>query len=200
MKEDTLIVTAGRSPENNHGIVNPPVYHASTVLFPTVDELERAQKQRLQNDSVYYGRYGTPTTFSFQNAIAELEGSYRSIAFPSGQNAILVSLMAFLKSGDHLLMVDSVYGPTRALCDGLLAQYGVSTTYYDPLIGASVEKLIQPKTKVIFTESPGSQTFEIQDIPAISEVAHRNNCVVLLDNTWATSLFFKPFQNGSFRI
>ena len=123
MKEDTLIVTAGRSPENNHGIVNPPVYHASTVLFPTVDELERAQKQRLQNASVYYGRYGTPTTFSFQNAIAELDGSHRSIAFPSGQNAILVSLMAFLKSGDHLLMVDSVYGPTRALCDGLLAQY-----------------------------------------------------------------------------
>jgi len=196
MNDDTLLITAGRSPEDNHGIVNPPVYHASTVLFPTVAELERSQKERLQNDSVFYGRYGTPTTFSFQNAVAKLDGGHRTIALPSGKNAILVSLMAFLKSGDHLLMVDSVYGPTRSLCDGLLARYGVTTTYYDPLIGSDISELVRPKTKVIFTESPGSQTFEVQDIQAISEVAHKNNCLLLLDNTWATSLFFKPFEHG----
>ena len=196
MKEDTLIVTAGRSPEDNYGIVNPPVYHASTVLFPTVAELERSQQERLNNNTVYYGRYGTPTTFAFQNAIAKLDGGYRAVALPSGQSAVLASLMAFLKSGDHILVVDSVYGPTRALCNGLLARYGITTSYYDPLIGPKIEALIRPETKVIFTESPGSQTFEVQDIPAISEVAKKNDCVVILDNTWATSLFFRPFDHG----
>ena len=196
MKEDTLIVTAGRSPEDNYGIVNPPVYHASTVLFPTVAQLERSQQERLNNDTVYYGRYGTPTTFAFQNAIANLDGGYRAVALPSGQSAVLASLMAFLKSGDHILVVDSVYGPTRALCNGLLARYGITTSYYDPLIGPKIEALIRPETKVIFTESPGSQTFEVQDIPAISEVAKKNDCVVILDNTWATSLFFRPFDHG----
>jgi len=196
MKEDTLIVTAGRSPEDNYGIVNPPVYHASTVLFPTVAELERSQQERLNNNTVYYGRYGTPTTFAFQNAIANLDGGYRAVALPSGQSAVLASLMAFLKSGDHILVVDSAYGPTRALCNGLLARYGITTTYYDPLIGPKIEVLIRPETKVIFTESPGSQTFEVQDIPAISEVAKKNDCVVILDNTWATSLFFRPFDHG----
>ena len=173
MKEDTLIVTAGRSPEDNYGIVNPPVYHASTVLFPTVAELERSQQERLNNNTVYYGRYGTPTTFAFQNAIAKLDGGYRAVALPSGQSAVLASLMAFLKSGDHILVVDSVYGPTRALCNGLLARYGITTTYYDPLIGPKIQVLIRPETKVIFTESPGSQTFEVQDLPAISEVAKK---------------------------
>ena len=196
MKEDTLIVTAGRSPEDNYGIVNPPVYHASTVLFPTVAELERSQHERLNNNTVYYGRYGTPTTFAFQNAIAKLDGGYRAVALPSGQSAVLASLVAFLKSGDHILVVDSAYGPTRALCNGLLARYGITTTYYDPLIGPKIEVLIRPETKVIFTESPGSQTFEVQDIPAISEVAKKNDCVVILDNTWATSLFFRPFDHG----
>ena len=196
MKEDTLIVTAGRSPEDNYGIVNPPVYHASTVLFPTVAELERSQQERLNNNTVYYGRYGTPTTFAFQNAIANLDGGYRAVALPAGQSAVVASLMAFLKSGDHILVVDSAYGPTRALCNGLLARYGITTTYYDPLIGPKIEVLIRPETKVIFTESPGSQTFEVQDIPAISEVAKKNDCVVILDNTWATSLFFRPFDHG----
>ena len=194
MKEDTLIITAGRSPEDNHGIINPPVYHASTVLFPTVAELERSQRERLKNNSIYYGRFGTPTTFAFQNAIAKLDGAYRAVALPSGKNAILVALMAFLKSGDHLLMVDSVYGPTRSLCNGLLNKFGITTSFYDPLIGSKIEELVRPETKVIFTESPGSHTFEVQDIPAISEVARQNDCVLILDNTWATSLFFKPFD------
>ena len=196
MKEDTLIVTAGRDPESNHGIVNPPVYHASTVLFPTVAALEKSQKQRLDNNTVYYGRFGTPTTFAFQNAMAQLDDGHRAIAVASGKCAILVSLMAFLKSGDHLLMVDSAYGPTRALCNGLLTRFGVTTTFYDPLIGSDIANLIRPETQVVFTESPGSQTFEIQDIGVISRTAHENDCVVVMDNTWATSLFFKPFEHG----
>ena len=196
MKEDTLIVTAGRDPESNHGIVNPPVYHASTVLFPTVAALEKSQKQRLDSNTVYYGRFGTPTTFAFQNAIAQLDGGHRAFAVASGKCAILVSLMAFLKSGDHLLMVDSAYGPTSALCNGLLTRFGVTTTFYDPLIGSDIANLIRPETQVVFTESPGSQTFEIQDIGVISRTAHENDCVVVMDNTWATSLFFKPFEHG----
>ncbi|PPR17655.1 MAG: Cystathionine beta-lyase MetC [Alphaproteobacteria bacterium MarineAlpha9_Bin7] len=196
MKQDTLIVTAGRDPEANHGAVNPPVYHVSTILFPSVAALEAAQSNRTDNDSTYYGRFGTPTTFAFQNAVAEIDGGHRAIAVASGKCAILVALTAFLKSGDHLLMVDTAYGPTRALCDGFLTKFGVTTTYYDPLIGPQISNLIRSETRVIFTESPGSQTFEIQDIDAIAEAAHSRGCVVLLDNTWATPLFFRPFDHG----
>ncbi|MFP6713837.1 MAG: cystathionine beta-lyase [Alphaproteobacteria bacterium] len=196
MKQDTLIVTAGRDPEANHGVVNPPVYHASTILFPTVAALEASQSHRLDRDTTYYGRFGTPTTFAFQNAVAELDGGHRAIAFASGKCATLVALMAFLKSGDHLLMVDSAYAPTRALCDGLLSRFGIITTYYDPLIGTEIGELIRPETRIIFTESPGSQTFEIQDISAITDTGHAQGCTVLMDNTWATSLFFRPFDHG----
>ncbi len=196
MKQDTLITTAGRDPEANHGAVNPPVYHASTILFPTVADLEASESRRLESDTTYYGRFGTPTTFAFQNAIAELDNGHRTIAVASGKCAVLVALMAFLKSGDHLLMVDSAYGPTRALCDGLLTRFGITTTYYDPLIGAGIAKSIRSETRIIFTESPGSQTFEIQNISAIAEAAHARNCVVLMDNTWATPLFFRPFDHG----
>ena len=196
MKQDTLIVTAGRDPEANHGAVNPPVYHVSTILFPSVAALEAAQSDRTDNDSTYYGRFGTPTTFAFQNAVAEIDGGHRTIAVASGKCAILVALTAFLKSGDHLLMVDTAYGPTRALCDGFFTKFGVTTTYYDPLIGPRISNLIRPETRVIFTESPGSQTFEIQDIDAIAEAAHSRGCIVLLDNTWATPLFFRPFDHG----
>ncbi len=195
-KEDTLVVTAGRDPESNYGVVNTPVYHASTVLFPTVADLEKAQRDKLKNNTVYYGRYGTPTTFAFQNAISQLDDGYRSIAVASGNCAVLISLMAFLKTGDHLLMVDSAYGPTRTLCKTLLSRFGITTTFYDPLVGADIEKLIQRETRIVFTESPGSQTFEIQDISAISHAAHERDCIVVMDNTWATSLFFKPFAHG----
>ena len=196
MKQDTLIVTAGRDPEANHGVVNPPVYHASTILFPTVADLEASQSYRLDRDTTYYGRFGTPTTFSFQDAVAELDGGHRAIAVASGKCATLVALVAFLKSGDHLLMVDSAYAPTRALCDGFLSRFGIITTYYDPLIGTEIRELIRPETRIIFTESPGSQTFEIQDISAITSAAHAHGCTVLMDNTWATSLFFRPFDHG----
>lgn len=189
-KQDTLVVTAGRNPEANFGIVNPPVYHASTVLYPTLE----AVKTRSQ--PVTYGRRGTPTTFALQDAIAELEGGYKSALTSSGLSAVTTALLAFLKAGDHLLMVDSVYQPSRHFCDSVLKRYGIDVEYYDPLIGAGIEKLVRPETKVIFTESPGSVTFEVQDIPAIAEVAHRHGARVLLDNTWASPLYFKPFEHG----
>jgi cystathionine beta-lyase len=196
MKQDTVVVTAGRDPRANHGVVNPPVYHASTITFPTVAAIEEASRHRFDIGQTYYGRYGTPTTFAFEEAVAALEGGYRTVAMGSGKAAIVAVLTAFLDAGDHLLMVDTAYGPTRAFCNRFLARYGVETTYYDPLIGAGIADLIRPETKVVFTESPGSQTFEVQDIPAIAEVAHQAGCTVVLDNTWASPLLFKPFEHG----
>jgi cystathionine beta-lyase len=190
----TRATGAGRDPFAHFGIVNPPVYHASTVLFPTVAEMERIS--RAPFDHVYYGRQGTPTTFAFEKAVAELEGGHRAVATGSGLAAIAASLMAFLRAGDHLLMVDSAYSPTRKLCDGLLRGFGVETTYYDPLVGAKIARLIQPNTRVVFCESPGSLTFEVQDIPAIAKMAHAGGAVVMLDNSWATPLLFEPFTHG----
>lgn len=194
MKEDTRLVNAGRNPEGNFGIVNPPIYRASTVTFPTVDVLESFDKNPF--DGVFYGRHGTPTTFALESAIAELEGGYRSIAMASGVAAISASLCAFLKAGDHLLVADSVYWPTRHFCDQVLKNFGVETTYYDPLVGAGIGELLRPNTKVVFVEQPGSLTFEVQDIPAIAKVAHAAGAVVILDNSWATPLYFKPFEHG----
>jgi len=196
MKQDTVVVTAGRDPHGNHGVVNPPVYHASTITFPTVAAIEEAGRHRFDPGQTYYGRYGTPTTFALEEAIAALEGGYRSVTVGSGKAAIVAALTAFLDAGDHLLMVDAAYGPTRAFCNRFLARYGVKITYYDPLIGAGIADLIRPETKVVFTESPGSQTFEVQDIPAIAETAHKAGCTVVLDNTWASPLLFKPFDHG----
>lgn len=190
----TAVTEAGRDPFANFGIVNPPVYHASTVLFPTVAEMERIG--RAPFDHVYYGRNGTPTTFAFERAVAELSGGYRAVATGSGLAAIAAALMAFLRAGDHLLMVDSVYSPTRKLCDGLLRGFGVETTYYDPRLGAGIARLMRPNTRAVFCESPGSLTFEMQDIPAIARAAHDGGAVVLLDNSWATPLFFRPFEHG----
>jgi cysteine-S-conjugate beta-lyase len=144
-----------------------------------------------------YGRLGTPTVESLQDAIAELEGGFRTLLTPSGLSAIATTLLALLSAGDHVLVSDSVYRPTRRFCDTMLKRLGIETTYYDPLLGAGIADLIQDNTKVIFTESPGSQTFEVQDIPAISAAAHARGIRVVLDNTWATPLFFKPFDHGA---
>lgn len=190
-KQDTLIVTAGRDPEANFGIVNPPVYHASTVLYRSLE----AVKTRAQ--PVTYGRRGTPTTFALQDAIAELEGGYKTVLTSSGLSAVTTALLAHLKAGDHLLMTDSAYQPSRHFCDTVLTRYGVDVEYYDPQIGAGIEKLLRPETAVVFTESPGSVTFEVQDLPAISEAAHRAGATVMIDNTWASPLYFKPFEHGA---
>jgi cystathionine beta-lyase len=190
-KDLTRLVHAGREPARHHGFVNTPIYRGSTILFPTVEALE-ANAQDFT-----YGRLGTPTVRALEEAIAELEGGQRTLLTPSGLSAIATSLLAFLAAGDEVLVSDSVYRPTRRFCDSVLKRLGVKTIYYDPLIGAGIEKLITKKTKVVFTESPGSQTFEVQDVPAVAEAAHAAGALVILDNTWATPLFFKPFAHGA---
>ena len=196
MKDDTKMVHSGRNPEQNFGIVNPPIYHASTILYPTLD----AFKSRAEGDAKYrkvrYGAYGTPTTYTLADTIADLEGGQGGVVTSSGLAAATFAITAFVTQGDHILMVDSVYGPTRNFCDTVLTGFGIETTYYDPLIGDKIGDLIRPNTRVVFTESPGSLTFEMQDIPAISAEAHKNDAVVLMDNTWGTPLFFKPFEHG----
>ncbi len=197
MKDDTKIVVAGRDPQNNHGIVNPPVYHASTILRSSLAHLnEMAEKRYGDEPEMLYGRVGHPTALAFEEAMAALEGGFRCLAYPSGLAAISSSLLSFLQAGDHLLVSDSVYGPTRTFSDKVLSRYGVETTYYDPEVGAGIADLMRPNTRVVFTESPGSQTFEMQDIPAIADIAHANGAVVMMDNTWATPLFFKPLEYG----
>ncbi|EKV28444.1 Cystathionine beta-lyase [Caenispirillum salinarum AK4] len=194
MKEDTRIVHAGRHPARFHGAVNTPVYRCSTILSENVAELK--EKVRNKFDMVDYGRLGTPSTMDLEAAVAELEGGARAIATSSGLAAIAGCLTGLLSAGDHLLMTDSAYFPTRKFCDEVLARFGVETTYYDPLIGAGIADLMRDNTKVVFTEAPGSLTFEMQDIPAIAEAAHARGALVAIDNTWATPLFFKPFDHG----
>jgi cystathionine beta-lyase len=159
-----------------------------------VADLRAKSKEKF--DTVYYGRYGTPTTFALEQAVADLEEADKAVALPSGLAAVAGALFSFLKAGDHLLMVDNVYEPTRVLCDQQLARLGISTTYYDPMVGAGIAALIKPNTRVVYLESPGSHTFEVQDVPAIAAAAHAKSCVVMLDNTWASPLFFKPFRHG----
>ncbi|TQV79351.1 cystathionine beta-lyase [Denitrobaculum tricleocarpae] len=195
-KPNTLLTHLGREPKKQHGAVNPPVYHASTILFEDVESLRAAKEIRMRPDAVTYGRMGTPTTMALQDSVAALEGGYAGIAVSSGLAAVTASIMSFVQAGDHVLMTDSVYGPARAFCDSTLAKFGVETTYYDPLIGSDIASLIRENTKIVFTESPGSQTFEVQDIPAIAEAAHAAGAAVLMDNTWGTPLYCKSFELG----
>ena len=193
-RRDTRIATSGLDPHGNFDIINPPVYHASTVLFPTVKDLKKAVSDPFNN--TYYGRFGTPTSAAFEEAVAEIEGGERAIATSSGLAAITCALTAFLESGDHLLMADTVYEPTRKFCDGILKGFGVETEYYDPLIGDGIADLMRDNTHAVFMESPGSLTFEVQDVPAIAAAARERGVVSILDNTWGTPLFFRPFEHG----
>jgi cystathionine beta-lyase len=165
MKDATLATTLGRHPHRDHGIVNPPIYRASTILAPTLEAYETRRP-----GAGSYGRYGTPTTFDLQEAVAGLEGGDGAIVVGCGKTAITSTLLALLAAGDHIVVTDSVYGPTRRFADGLLARFGVETTYVDPRIGAGIGEAMRPATKVVFVESPGSLTFEVQDVPAIAEV------------------------------
>jgi cystathionine beta-lyase len=187
----TELLHGGRDPARQHGFVNPPVYRGSTVLFPSLDALEAYDEQPFK-----YGRHGTPTTAALEEALCQLEGGQRTLLTASGYQAVTTAILAFVKAGDHILMVDSVYQPTRRFCDTILARLGVATTYYDPLIGGGIASLIQPSTRIVFTESPGSLTFEVQDIGAIVAAAKARDVVVLMDNTWATPLFFRPLAHG----
>lgn len=188
----TRIVTGGREPFEHFGFVNPPVYHGSTVLYRTAADLV-AHRGRYQ-----YGRRGTPTSEALEKALAGLEGpACAGVALlPSGLAAISTALLSVLKAGDHLLVSDSVYRPTRTFCDGALTRLGIETTYYDPLIGAGIAKLFRPNTRAVFVEAPGSQSFDMPDVPAIAAQAHAQGATVLMDNTWATPLFFRALDHG----
>ena len=193
-KPDTILTHAGTSPFDHHGIVNPPVYHASTVLFPSVAALEAADAAPF--DTINYGRIGTPTSQAWEGAVAELEGGYKAVTAASGLAAIATALSAFTKAGDHVLVTDSAYGPTRRFCSEVLGRFGVTVDYYDPLMGAGIAALIRPTTRVVYLEAPGSLTFEVQDVPAIAAAAKAAGATVLMDNTWATPLYFRPFDHG----
>jgi cystathionine beta-lyase len=197
LRRDTLLAHVGGSPTDRHGAVNPPVYRASTILFPTVAEWEASRVHANRFKVLRYGQLGTPTTFALEEAIAALEGGYRAMLLPSGLAAATTVLLALLKSGDHLLMTDSAYQPTRHFAKVILARYGITTTFYDPCIGAGIESLMRPETRVIFLESPGSITFDVQDLPAIASVAHAHGALIAIDNTWATPYFLPAMQLGA---
>jgi cysteine-S-conjugate beta-lyase len=189
----TKVVTAGRDPASYHGFVNPPVYHASTVLYPSAEDFV-AHRARYQ-----YGRRGTPTTEALETALQELEGPQCAgvSLLPSGLAAISAALFAVVHSGDNILVTDSAYQPTRNLCEQVLKRFGITATYFDPLIGAGIAELFKPNTRLVYLESPGSLTFEMQDTAAIAKATHDKGAMVLMDNTWATPLFFARSSTAS---
>ncbi len=189
---DTRVVTAGRDPASYHGFVNPPVYHASTVLYPSAEDYV-AHRARYR-----YGRRGTPTTEALELALQELEGPQCTgvALLPSGLAAISAALLAVMQAGDHLLVTDNAYGPTRNFCNQILSRLGVTVTYYDPLVGAAISGLMQENTRAVFLESPGSLSFEMQDVAAIAAAAHAKAALVLMDNTWASPLYFRALDHG----
>ena len=194
MKKDTLLARTGRDPARYQGMVNTPVFRTSTVIFPDRGTYEARGGDDYKK--VRYGLNGTPTTFAFEEAVAQMEGGHAAVALPSGLAAIAVALWAYLKTGDHVLIPDPVYGPTRTFCDRRLKPNGIEVEYYDPLVGAGIAKLIKGNTRAVFCESPGSLTFEMQDVPAIAEVAHGKGIPVLADTTWGTPYFFRSFEKG----
>jgi cystathionine beta-lyase len=198
LRIDTLLEHAGRDPANNYGVVNPPVYHASTIIFPTLAALLETRRDRASGayEGITYGREGTPTTRALEEALTRLEGGYRAVTLPCGLGAIASSLMAFLQAGDHLLMPDQLYGPARAFCDEVLKKFAVAVEYYDGTIGAGIAALMRQNTRVVYLESPGSLTFEMQDVPAIARVAKERGATVIMDNTWASPIFFRPLEHG----
>lgn len=188
---ETILTHEGRAPEDQFGFVNTPVYRGSTVLFKTLSDLEN-QKQRY-----VYGRAGNPTTDSVEAVITKLEGAHATKLVPSGLAAITIALLACLKTGDDLLISDSAYEPDRVFADGFLTRMGITTRYFDPRIGAGVAALMQPNTKAILAESPGSLTFEMQDIPALAAAAKANGARLIVDNSWATPLYHQPLKLGA---
>lgn len=198
MGDNTLLVSAGRHPERFAGLVNTPVFRGSTILATSLANWEDKKRRSMADEHGVstYGRYGTPTHHALEEAIAEVEGGYRAVLCPSGLAAAVTALTAVLSAGDHVLLTDSAYSPTRTFLTRVLGRYGVEVTAYDPCIGSGIAALLRPNTKVVYVESPGSETFEIQDIPAIAAAAHNQGALVVMDNTWGTPLFFKPFKHG----
>lgn len=198
MADETRIVTAGRKQAKALGLVNPPVYHCSTVLRPSLAAQREAVAARKRGERLFfYGREGSPTARALEEAMAALEGAHDCLAFSSGLGAISTALLACVSAGDHVLVTDGVYHPVRVFCDGMLSRLGVEITYYPPRIGEGIAELIRPNTRVVYVESPSSQTFEMQDLPAIAAAARERGALVLVDNTWATPYFHKPLALGA---
>ena len=191
----TKLITAGRDKKWTNGVVNPPVQRASTVVFNSVEEKRKATINRA-NKTLFYGRRGTNTHFALQDAMVEVEGGAGCALYPCGTAAISNTILSFVETGDHILMVDTCYEPTRDFCDTIMKKMGVETTYYEPTIGEGIKELIKPNTKVLFTESPGSITMEVQDVPTLARIAHEHDIIVMLDNTWAAGVNFSPFDFG----
>ncbi|MCL9774475.1 cystathionine beta-lyase [Vibrio methylphosphonaticus] len=191
----TKFVTAGRDKKWTNGVVNPPVQRASTVVFNTVAEKNHATINRAKQ-TLFYGRRGTNTHFAFQDAMTEIEGGAGCALYPCGTAAISNAILSFVETGDHILMVDTCYEPTRDFCDTIMKKMGIDTTYYDPTIGAGIRELIQPNTKILFLESPGSVTMEVQDVPTMAAIAKEQDVIVMLDNTWGAGVNFSPFDFG----
>jgi cystathionine beta-lyase len=191
---DTLLVRSGRDPDAFGGLVNVPVCRGSTILAASLEQWE--SRQQPGNPMASYGRMGTATTHAFETAVAELEGGHAAVVFPSGLAACTHAILAIARPGDHVLVTDSVYGPTRRFATRVLGRMGVAVEFYDPLLGAGIAQLVRPNTSVVYVESPGSISFEVQDVAAIAQAAHRGRALVIMDNTWASPLFFKPFQHG----
>ena len=198
MKKDTKLTQLGRSVAHHPLTVNVPLHRASTVLFESMAQQREIQRRWESDEQVpTYGIVNMPQALALENAVAELEGGYRAVTYSSGLGAVAGALLACVKTGDHVLMPDSSYYPGRRFAERFLTRFGVATSFYDPLIGAGVRSLMQPNTTVVYTESPGSHTFEVQDIPAIARVAHEHGARVILDNAWATGFFFNGFEHGA---
>jgi cystathionine beta-lyase len=196
MKPSTQLIALGREPGKYYGAVNPPIIRASTIVFPSYADYEAAEAGRYHQSS--YGIYGTPNQHYLAETLAAIEGADKAIITQSGLSAVTLTLLSFLSAGDHVLITDSVYGPTRRFCLHEMKRFGVETSFYDPLIGEGIAGHIKPNTKLVFVESPGSLTFEIQDIPAISKAVKAVNpdIIIVSDTTWATPLYFRPFEKG----
>lgn len=193
--KQTKLVTAGRNKKWTNGVVNPPVQRASTVVFETVAQKNQATKDRA-NKTLFYGRRGTNTHFAFQDAMNQIEGGVGCALYPCGTAAISNAILCFVETGDHILMVDTCYEPTRNFCDVILKKIGIETTYYDPMVGEGIRELIRPNTKILFLESPGSVTMEVQDVPILTKIAHEADMITILDNTWGAGVNFSPFDFG----
>jgi len=198
LRPETQLVHAGRDPVTSFGFVNPPVVRGSTVLHDSVADMKERIRARNAGEpgKPTYGIWGTPTHEAFYAALNALEGGVGSWAFASGLAACTIPILAFVKAGDHVLVTDSAYGPTREFCQEVLPRFGVEVTFYEPTIGAEIEAWFRPNTRVLVLEAPGSHTFEMQDVPLLARIARQHEAISLIDNTWATPLYFQPLKHG----
>lgn len=192
---ETELIHRGNHPEEQGGYVSPPLFRGSTVLYRTIQEMQESANDKMKMQNRVYGRFGSPNSRNFESVLAGLENGFGTVCTVSGLSAITTAIMTFVQTGDHLLVSDSVYFPTRRFCDSL-ARFGITTEYFDPCLGAEIATKLRPETRLVFLESPGSMTFEIQDIPTIAKVCRARGVISLIDNTWATPLFFKPLDFG----